>query len=263
MTTLRSRDNPRVRRWSRLVRDARARRAEHSTLLEGAHLVSAYLESGGRPAVLLATASGLARPEVADLLDRAETAPVLLAESVFRAMVEVESPTGLAAEIKIPVSEPDLLAAQSCVFLEGIQDAGNVGAILRTAGAFGVNAAVLGHGCADPWSPKALRAAQGGHFKLAIADSADLAAAIERFAGPVACAVPRGGTALPDLDLRGRIGWIFGSEGQGVSPELSAHAVFRATIPMSKGAESLNVAASAAVCLYERWRQLNTSGVRC
>lgn len=263
MTVLRSRDNARVRRWARLARDARTRRTERRTLLEGVHLVSAYLEHGGRPSALLVTETGLQQPEIAALVGRAGTAPVLFADGVFRAVVEVDSPTGLAAEIEIPGSEPDLAAAQCCVFLEGLQDAGNVGAILRSAAAFGVSAVVVGRGCADPWSPKALRAAQGGHFRLAIADCADLAIALERFAGPVACTVPRSGTPLQELDLRGRIGWIFGSEGQGVSPELAARAALRATIPMSDGAESLNVAAAAAVCLYERSRQLNTSGGKC
>ena len=262
MTILRSRDNERVRRWARLVRDVRARRAERRTLLEGVHLVSAYLEHGGRPNALLVTEAGLKQPAIAALVGRAGTAPVLFADRVFRAVVEVESPAGLAAEIEIPGTEPDLAAVQCCVFLEGLQDAGNVGAILRSAAAFGVSAAVLGRGCADPWSPKALRAAQGAHFALAIADGADLACALERFAGPLACTVPRGGRALRELDLRGRVGWIFGSEGQGVSSELAAHAAFRATIPMSHDAESLNVAAAAAICLYERSRQLSTSGAK-
>jgi RNA methyltransferase, TrmH family len=256
MSVLRSRDNARVRRWTRLARDARARRTERRTLLEGVHLVSAYLDQGGRPSALLVTETGLRQPDIAALVDRSGTVPVLVTDGVFHAVVEVESPTGLAAEIEIPGTEPDLAAAKCCVFLEGIQDAGNVGAILRSAAAFGVDAAVLGSGCADPWSPKALRAAQGGHFVLAIADRADLAAAFVRFGGPLACTVPRGGTALQELNLRGRIGWIFGSEGQGVSPELAAHAAFRATIPISGNAESLNVAAAAAVCLYERSRQL-------
>jgi len=263
MTILRSRDNERVRRWARLVRDARTRRAERRTVLEGVHLVSAYLEHGGRPVALLTTAAGLARPDIAGLVDRAGMAPVRIAEGLLRYVVEVDSPTGLAAEIDIPATEPALATVQCCVFLEGVQDAGNVGAILRTAAAFGVSAAVLGRGCADPWSPKALRAAQGGHFRLAIVDSVDLASSLEHFAAPVVCTVPRGGTALRELDLRGRIGWIFGSEGQGVSPELAAHAALRATIPMSEGFESLNVAAAAAVCLYERSRQLNTSGGKC
>lgn len=260
MTVLRSRDNARVRRWARLARDPRARRTERRALLEGVHLVAAFLEHGGHPMAVLVTEAGLRQPEIAALVGRAGRAPVLLADGVFRAVVEVGSPTGLAAEIEIPGAGPDLAAVQCCVFLEGLQDAGNVGAILRSAAAFGVDAAVLGRGCADPWSPKALRAAQGGHFSLGIVDDADLVSALGRFAGPVACTVPRGGMALQDLDLRGRVGWVFGSEGQGVSPELEARAAFRATIRTSDDAESLNVAAAAAICLYERSRQLSTSG---
>jgi len=139
----------------------------------------------------------------------------------------------------------------SCVFLEGVQDAGNVGTILRSASAFGIRHAVLGKGCVDAWSPKVLRAGMGAHFAMEIQENADLADAIKRFGGRVNCTVARGGVALQDADLSGRIGWIFGAEGQGVSDALAARAQLKVTIPMPGGAESLNVAAAAAICFYE------------
>jgi TrmH family RNA methyltransferase len=110
---------------------------------------------------------------------------------------------------------------------------------------------VLGAGCADAWSPKVLRAGMGAHFSMEIAEHADLGAAIANFGGKVACTVPRGGTALADAQLTGRIGWLFGAEGQGVSTDLIARADMKITIPMSSNAESLNVAAAAAICFYE------------
>jgi TrmH family RNA methyltransferase len=137
------------------------------------------------------------------------------------------------------------------VFLDAIQDAGNVGAILRSAAAFGIRQVVLGQGCADAWSPKVLRAAMGAHFAMAIQDSADLGAAIDKFGGKLICTVPRGGTPLAGADLSGRAGWLFGAEGQGVSAALAARAALKVTIPMAAGAESLNVAAAAAICFYE------------
>ena len=138
-----------------------------------------------------------------------------------------------------------------CVFLEGIQDAGNVGAILRSAAAFGIRDAVLGQGCADAWSPKVLRAAMGAHFSMHIAESTDLAVDINHFGGTIVCTVPRGGVAISAADLSGRIGWIFGAEGQGVSDALAARATLKVSIPMSGSAESLNVAAAAAICFYQ------------
>jgi TrmH family RNA methyltransferase len=141
------------------------------------------------------------------------------------------------------------------VFLEGIQDAGNVGAILRSAAAFRIKDAVLGRGCADAWSPKVLRAGMGAHFSMHIGESADLAAEIARFGGKTACTVPRGGKLLAEADLSGRIGWIFGAEGQGVSEALAGRADLRVAIPMPGGMESLNVAAAAAICFYELSRR--------
>jgi TrmH family RNA methyltransferase len=140
------------------------------------------------------------------------------------------------------------------VFLEGIQDAGNVGAIVRSAAAFGVTTLVLDRACADPWSPKVLRAAMGGHFAVCLRQVEDLKKEIDDFAGHVACTVARGGASLKDVRLSHPIGWLFGSEGRGVSGALQELSDIRITIPLAPGTESLNVAAAAAICLYEGLR---------
>lgn len=249
MSAITSRDNPRVRRWRALAREASERRKEKRVLIEGEHLVSAFLDAGGKVEALILSKSG--GPRFSTLEKRSGKSPVILADAVFRAIADTETPAGIAAEIALPVSGSHLKEARSCVFLEGIQDAGNVGAVLRSAAAFGVRHAVLGKGCADAWSPKVLRAGMGAHFGMEILEGAELATAIGKFGGTVACAVARGGKALNDADLSGRIGWIFGAEGQGVSAALAAQAQLKVTIPMPGGADSLNVAAAAAICLYE------------
>jgi RNA methyltransferase, TrmH family len=262
MSLLRSRDNPRVRRWHALVHDGRERRREKRVLLEGPHLVRAYLDAGGRPVALLASESGWAKPEIAELLRRAALAPVSVADPLFRWIADAAAPAGLAAEIALPEGNADIPSARHAVFLDGVQDAGNVGAILRSAAAFGVEVAVLGRGCADAWSPKVLRAAMGGHFALGIAEVADLGAALRQFPGKRVCAAPAAGVSPAELDLGGALAWILGSEGLGVSPAVAALATLRARIPLAPGSDSLNVAAAAAVLFYERARQLNTAGVR-
>ncbi|MDH4094607.1 MAG: RNA methyltransferase [Betaproteobacteria bacterium] len=263
MSLLRSRDNPRVRRWRALARDIRLRRRERRALLEGVHLLAAYLDSGARPVALLISESGERDAETAALVRRAQLDPVRLSDSAFRWMADAQAPTGLAAEIPLPDDAAAAMRdATHAVFLDGIQDAGNVGAILRSAAAFGVDTAVLGPGCADPWSPKVLRAAMGGHFALRVAEAPDLPAALGEFRGRLACAVARGGAAPASLDLSGPLGWILGAEGQGVSPAAAALAALQVTIPLARGTESLNVAAAAAVLLYERARQLSTRGAR-
>lgn len=262
MSVLRSRDNARVRRWHALAHDARARRVERRALVEGAHLLEACLDAGGRARAVIVSESGLRKAEIAALVRRAGTPPVTLADALFRWVADTVTPAGLAAEIDLPAVAPDPAAMRHAIFLDGVQDAGNVGAILRSAAAFGVEAAVLGRGCADAWSPKVLRAAMGAHFALRLAQVDELAQALARFRGLKVCAVVEGGDAPAALDLTGPTGWILGAEGQGVSPSVAARADRRASIALAQGVESLNVAAAAAVLLYERARQLSTRGAR-
>ncbi len=240
-----SKDNARVKRWAKLVQDARARREEGRVVLEGPHLVAEALQAGLAPLAVVVSESGLKREDVQKLLGRRE--PVVLADKVFKAIADAETPQGIAAEIAMPAIEPK----GHCVFLEGVQDPSNVGAIVRTAAAFGAGEVVLDRGCADAWSPKTLRAGMGGHFKLAIRQVPDLGKALEGFDGTILCTVLSGGIALPEAELKSRLGWIFGSEGGGISETVARRAAVRVRIPMAPGNESINVAAAAAICLYE------------
>lgn len=262
LNVIRSRDNPRVKAWAKLADSPRERRQQGTALIEGVHLVEACLRSGRCPSSLIASESGLDRPEIAQLLEQAGDGHFVLADALFKRISDAETPSGIAAEIAIPAGEFDIAQSTGCVFLDGIQDAGNVGAILRSAAAFGIPDVVLGPGCADPWSPKALRAGMGGHFHLRIAASADLAGSVRQFGGDSVCAEAHQGQRLDSMALAGRIGWVFGGEGAGVSAEVSAAATRRATVAMPGSAESLNVAACAAICFYERDRQLSKRGAR-
>ncbi|MSP97802.1 MAG: RNA methyltransferase [Betaproteobacteria bacterium] len=251
MSILTSRDNPRVRRWRELARDARERRKLGRAIIEGENLIVAFLESGREVESLMLSKTASIRPEFVALATQSGAAPTVLSDSLFRSIVDVETPFGIAAEIAIPTALGKLKTVESCVLLDAVQDTGNVGTMLRSAAAFGIRHAVLGSGCADAWSPKVLRAAAGAHFSLQISETADLAAAMAEFGGRIACTMPRDGVPLAHANLSGRIGWLFGSEGKGVHVELAARAALKVTIPMLGGAESLNVAAAAAICFYE------------
>jgi TrmH family RNA methyltransferase len=255
MTFIASRDNPRVRRWRELTHDARERRKQRRVVIEGENLILAFLQAGKSVENLMLSKTASSRAEFIALASQAGKSPTVLVDAVFRSITDTETPAGIAAEIAIPSAVPDLRTAKACVFLDAIQDAGNVGAILRSAAAFGIRDAVLGRGCADVWSPKVLRAAAGAHFAMHIAESADLAGAMGEFGGKIMCTVPRGGVAISDADLSGRLGWLFGSEGQGVSEALAARATLKVSIPMQGGIESLNVAAAAAILFYELSRR--------
>ena len=251
MSIISSRDNPRVLRWRELARDARERRKQRRALIEGSNLISAFLASGRTVESLVLGKSAAEGLQFDSLVKQSGKSPVVLSDVLFRYVSDTEAPAGIAAEIAIPSGQQHLKTAGACVFLDAIQDTGNVGTILRSAAAFGIRHAVLGKGCADAWSPKVLRAAAGAHFSLQISENTDLAEAIAEFAGSIACTVPRGGVPVSEAALAGRIGWLFGAEGQGVREALAARAALKVTIPMPGGAESLNVAAAAAICFYE------------
>jgi RNA methyltransferase, TrmH family len=253
MSVLSSRDNPKVKRWSKLAQDPRYRRSEGRALIEGPHVLAAALQHGCKPIAILATEEGAADPEIGRLIGQSGMRPVLLSKGVFRAIVDAETPQGVAAEIAIPTANGDL--GSRAAFLEGVQDPGNVGAIIRSAAAFGVKTLVLDQDCADPWSPRALRAGMGGHFTVQIRQEKALAPHLEAFEGKVLCTVVVDGTPIAQADLGEPLAWVFGAEGRGVSEETLRRAKGRIRIPLAPGMESLNVAATAAICFYELTRK--------
>lgn len=255
MTILRSKDNPRVRRWRRLIADRQTRRRAGRAWIEGTRLVGAYLQAQGAPVALIVSAQASEARDVGELVARAGVAPVVLATAVFKSLAGTETPQGVAAEIEIPSPPPEADSAEPRIFLDGVQDPGNLGAILRSAAAFEVPEVVLGAGCADPWSPKVLRAAMGAHFSLRLRETDALAQRFAAFAGERICTVPRDGTPLHEIDLRGRHAWAFGGEARGVGEATARAATLRAWIPIAGATESLNVAVAASICLYEAARQ--------
>jgi TrmH family RNA methyltransferase len=143
----------------------------------------------------------------------------------------------------------------SAVLLDGVQDPGNVGSILRSAGAAGITQVFCSPGTAFCWSPKVLRAAMGAHFVLEIFENVDLAELIRHSQTAVLAMSGYAEQKLYDVDLRQPVGWLLGHEGQGVAADLMALATHQVVIPHAGQVESLNVAAAAAVCFFEQLRQ--------
>ena len=255
MKQITSRDNPTFKSLHSLVENAREQRQRQQTLIDGIHLLEVYRQHGGKPQTLLVAESGLANAEVMALRDAfADVNTLCLKDSLFRELSGVATPTGIAAVIAIPEADTKL-PQDTCVMLDAVQDAGNVGSILRTAAAAGVRDILLGPGCAGAWTPRVLRAAQGAHFSLNIREQMDLPVLLAQLPMPGIAAVLDDATPLYQLDLKRPVAWLFGNEGAGLSSALQAAASVRATIPLSSATESLNVAAAAAVCLFEGLRQ--------
>lgn len=259
-----SRDNPAFKALRALGDDARARRRARTCLIDGVHLLEAALDAGWSLNLIVVSEEARARAEITALLQRLAKLPALLPcllvpAPLFRQLSPVDSPVGILAELALQDAQP-ACEFQDVLALAGVQDPGNLGSMLRTAAAAGVHQVWLGAGCVDPWSPKVLRAGMGAHFALNIEQGCDLA---ERLA---ATRLPRRVTALAadsvslyELDLHAPQLWVFGAEGQGVPAELMALADSRVRIPMPGSAESLNVGAAAAVCLFEQVRQRQAS----
>lgn len=258
MKTITSRENPQVKRWHALAHSARDRRKHAETLLDGAHLVQAALEAHWPLKALIVSESALEQAEPARLCATAPAALArfVLSDPVFRHVSPVNTPSGVLALIDLPAAPPALPLEASVVVLDAVQDPGNLGTILRTAAAAGIRTVLLGEGCAQAWSPRVLRAGMGAHFALTIEEGLDLVARLDGYPGiRVATALGEGARSLYALDLRQPVAWLFGAEGQGLSPRLLACADTRAIIPMSPAVESLNVGAAVAVCLFEQARQ--------
>ena len=256
MKTVASRDNGAFKAVAKLVASASERRKAGLSVLDGTHLLAAFLDSGGTPEELFVSRAGLDDAEVARLVERSAPARVtLLADALYDSISTVESPTGVIACVRPSPGRPAPPDARLALLLEDIQDPGNVGTLLRSAAAAGADHVLLSPRCAFAWSPKVLRAAMGANFALNIVEGADLAAWLAAYRGRSIALAGGGGASLYDLDLRGPIALLVGNEGAGLSPPLLAAASQRAHIPMPGRIESLNAASAGSVALFEAVRQ--------
>lgn len=252
-----SAENPLVRRLKRLAGSGRECRAAKRTLIEGVHLLQAAHERGVRLHTLVLRGRG-SSAEARALVDRLAATGVQrieLAAALYDGISPVEHGTGVLAEIAVPHAHLPERIAEDVVYLDGVQDPGNVGTLLRTAAAAGVHRVLAGPGCAALWAPKVMRAGMGAHFVLGLHEDVSPETAARSFAGVVLAADANGGESLYEAEWKAPAMWLFGAEGPGLGPAALAIAQLRLRIPIEARVESLNVAAAAAVCLFEQRRR--------
>lgn len=247
-----SRDNPLLKQLRRLVDDGGHYRRAGALWLEGDHLCSALRQRGlpARQAVL--TEEAWAQANLRELAHWAPQVAVLPA-ALFAGFSSLATPAAVGFLIDAPAAQP-VQPAVASVVLDRLQDPGNVGSILRSAAAFGVRQVLALQGTAALWSPKVLRAGMGAHFALALHEGLDLGA-LDALQLPFVATSSHAGAELPSASLPAPCAWVLGHEGQGVSQALLARCALQVRIPQPGGEESLNVAAAAAVCLYESVRR--------
>ncbi|HYG42075.1 MAG TPA: RNA methyltransferase [Bordetella sp.] len=254
MKQIASRDNPGFKQLQRLAQHA-GRRGEQA-ILEGVHLCQAWLAQGGAPALAVFDADRVRRPELAVLLAAVPPRQVLLLESrLLRQLETVETGQGVLFLVDPPVPELPGRLDEPMVWLDRVQDPGNVGTILRVCAAAGIQRVLLSSGCAAAWSPKVLRGGQGAHFALTLHEHADLQACVARLEVPLVATTLEGAQDLYATRLPPACAWVFGHEGQGVAPALQQAAALHVRIDHAAAVESLNVAVAAALCLFEQRRQ--------
>lgn len=261
MKSIASRDNAAYKAMARLAASAAERRRRGASVLDGIHLVAAYLESGGEPEAVMVSASALGNPRIAGLVARCAPASVMqLSDALFSSLSTLESPSGILAAVKTPEGASVPADASFVLLLEDIQDPGNVGTLLRSAAAAGVEHVLLSARCAFAWSPKVLRSGMGAHFAVNIVEDVDLAAFVATFQGHSVALAGDGERSLYALDLTVPLALLVGNEGAGLSPELEARAGVRARIPIRPPIESLNAGTAGSIALFEAVRQRTGKG---
>ena len=249
-----SRDNPIFKYQKKLAESARERRAEGKTLLDGVHLIESYCAAFGDPELIIIP-EGKSSLEATQLMQHLEhVSTIMFPTLMFAELTPVTSSTGILAIVKTPnIAPPNTV--NFALILEDIQDPGNLGSMIRTALGAGVQAIYLSKGCTDAWSPKALRGGQGAQFYMPIIEGIDIVRAMQNFAGNT-YATTISGESLYMQDLMQPSAFVIGNEGAGLSHKAVEAASHQISIPMNKNLESLNAAAAAAVCLFERARQV-------
>lgn len=258
-----SKNNPVFKRFVRIANN----KDKSLCLLEGIHLCQEFLEKAKpenlKYAVFQSTALKRAQAsntpnELNSLYQTFAGNAIILADNLFKQLCDVQSPQGVIFVTETPqISFDEISLNESMVLIDRVQDPGNLGTIIRTAAAAGINQLILSHSTVKPWSSKVLRSAQGAHFALKIFSDCDLSDLIKKLQVPVyVAALSDKAESLYDASLPKHCAWLFGNEGQGVSEELLTQATQHIFIPQSSKVESLNVAVACGIILFEHRRQL-------
>ena len=268
MIAITSESNPSYRRWLRIATAPRAAREFGQTLAEGLHLAQAAGDAGFPVEAILvrrgAAAQGAVAAMVQDLLrtrGASGGSPPCheIAPALYDRIAPVERGAGLTLLVPVPRPECPHAADEDLLYLDGVQDPGNAGTLLRTAAAAGIRHVLASANTAGLWAPKVLRSGMGAHFRIAIHEHVAAHELPAMLRGEWIAAVAHDAAPLWEAELpAGRpVGWILGGEGAGITVESLAVCARRVCIPTSGSVESLNVAAAAAVCLFERRRRVD------
>lgn len=246
-------DNSKLKHTKSLLDNHRARKKAKQTVLEGIHLLTSYQHANLLPMQLWLTEDASSHSEVAPLLQHWQAVPTYhLKNNLYKQLRSIGDGVDVLAVIQQPQYQLTPIYDDALI-LNNVQDAGNVGTLLRTASAVGIKHILSTHGTASLWSPKCLRAGMGAHFSLNIYENLTEAQIFDALKIPMLATSSHTSALIYQQNLTQPIAWVMGHEGQGVNAQFMAKAQPIALPQRSQ--ESLNVAIAGALCMYEMLRQ--------
>lgn len=251
---LESKDNPKIKHLRGLIEQNAYRKKQGQTVLEGTHLVLSWLDSKRPIKSIFTTEQAINHADFDRIAEQYQGAVFILSESLYKDISTLGTSIACLAIVDLPSSSEALNFSEDTLILDNIQDPGNVGTLLRSAAAAGIEQVVCTKGSASLWSPRVLRAGMGAHFSLNTFENIALEDILMKFKIPVYATSSHQSENLYSKNLRKQCVWILGNEGQGVSEYALQHAEAVA-IPQPGGQESLNVAIAGSICFFEMVRQ--------
>lgn len=249
-----SKDNPKIKHLRGLIDQSSYRKKNRQTVLEGTHLSLAWLEKKRSITSIFTTEAAYSHPDLEKIVSLYEGNVFILSESLYKDLSTLGTSLACLAIVDLPTSREALNFAEDTLILDNIQDPGNVGTLLRSAAAAGIEQVVCTKGSASIWSPRVLRAGMGAHFSLNTYENVELDEILSQFTIPVYVTSSHQSESLYTKNLRKQCVWILGNEGQGASSYALKNAEAVA-IPQPGGQESLNVAIAGSICFFEMVRQ--------
>ena len=248
-----SKDNPFFKKLKKIYSSSSFRKNQKQTILDGPHLIQSFFQHSIPVAII--KDSSIVSSEIENLISSLNCPCYSLSHELFVHLSELKSSTGILALVDIPktkISKSNGLV----LLLDGIQEPGNLGSILRTAKATNTNSIILSKTCADLWSPKTLRGSQGVQFSLECSVEQDLNEWILNYEHDV-MALTSSGESLFKKTLNSNMAILVGNEGNGISKKLFKNITGTISLPMHKEVESINVGAAVSAFMYEHYRQLS------
>jgi TrmH family RNA methyltransferase len=256
MTAISSLQNDRVKLVRALQNQGKTRRQEGRVALEGVRLIADALATGAQPDFVLYTSDAIQGPgaQLFDTLSKRHVTCLEVAPEVMAHAADTQSPQGVIAVIATPNPTPPA-TLNLVLILDGVADPGNLGTILRTAAAAGVDLVILAPHCVDAFNPKVLRSGMGAHFRVPMLRKSWADIVVEYAELPIYLADANGETTYFQVDWAAPAAVIIGGEARGADSRMREIAGTTISIPMAKDAESLNAAIAASVILFEIRRQ--------